>query len=117
MRRAARVDSNHSTIRKAFRKLGYVVADTSRLGNGFPDLVISANLITALVEVKDGAKVASARQLTEDEKQFRDNWDGLYFIVETLNDVIKVHVEMTREWQLRMRGMNPIVDAYTRGYA
>lgn len=37
MRRAARVDRNHSEIIGAFRAMGFSVADTSRLGFGVVD--------------------------------------------------------------------------------
>ena len=116
MRRAARTDGNHGEIREAFRKLGYKVADTSRLGDGFPDLCISSNMITALIEVKDSAKPKSARKLTDDEREFMEGWAGLYFVVESMEDVVKTHVAMTNEWKLRLGGLTP-VDVYTRGYA
>src|SRR5574338_1305886 len=105
MRRRARTDGNHTEIRTAFRKLGYSVADTSRVGDGFPDLVISLADITALVEVKDGQKPPSARKLTPDEKDFRAKWKGLYFVVESLDDVVRVNSRMTREWSVRLRGI------------
>lgn len=35
-----RVDSNHSEIRSALRKAGFIVYDTSKFGEGFPDLVV-----------------------------------------------------------------------------
>lgn len=84
------MDANHAEIAAAFRQLGYSVADTSRLGNGFPDLVVARSGRTVLVEVKDGAKPPSARKLTPDEQQFRDAWRGDYVVVESLTDVEKV---------------------------
>ena len=90
MRRAARVDRNHGEIIKAFRKLGFSVADTSKLGAGFPDLVIAFAKRTALVEVKDGTKVPSARVLTKPEADFRADWKGTYLIAESLDDVTAI---------------------------
>src|SRR5688572_20597267 len=101
MRRAARVDGNHGAIMKAFRKLGFAVADTSKLGAGFPDLAISRNSHTVLAEVKDGAKVKSARKLTEPEKEFRAGWKGVYLIVESLADVERIE----RNWFDISRGL------------
>lgn len=89
-RYAARTDDNHAEVVKAFRKFGCSVADTHALGSGFPDLVVSKNFKTALIEIKDGSKPLSARQLTTDEKKFRAAWQGLYFVVECLGDVIDV---------------------------
>ena len=84
------MDSNHGEVADAFRALGFSVADTSRLGSGFPDLVIARRGRTAVVEVKDGDKPPSARKLTEDELKFRDGWTGEYFVVEGIDDVEKV---------------------------
>ena len=41
MRRAAKVDSNHHDIVKAYRKGGWSVYSTAQLGDGFPDLVVA----------------------------------------------------------------------------
>lgn len=54
MRRAARLDANHAEIKGAFEKLGFEVFDSSRVGGGFPDLVVfhQATQRLMLVEVK-----------------------------------------------------------------
>jgi hypothetical protein len=88
MRRAARIDSNQTEIIGYFRKFGCSVAVTSSLGHGFPDIAVGKNFKTVLVEIKDGSKVPSARELTKDEKEFRDNWKGSLCVVENLSDVI-----------------------------
>lgn len=88
--RARRVDSNHKLIVTALRQLGCSVADTSRLGEGFADVVVAKAGQTALVEIKDGAKCPSARKLTPAEQQFMDGWKGIYRIVENVNDAIEL---------------------------
>lgn len=88
--RAKRVDANHGEIIKAFRKLGFAVFDTSSIGNGFGDCVISRQMKTAVIEIKDGEKPPSARELTPAEKKFRAGWNGIYFIVESLKDVERI---------------------------
>lgn len=88
--RARRVDANHAEIAKAFRRCGWSVADTSRLGSGFPDLVVARAGRTVLVEVKDGAKPPSKRKLTEDEQSFADAWHGEYRIAESVDDVLTI---------------------------
>ena len=68
MRRAARTDANHATIRDALRSVGCSVADTSAVGQGFPDLVIGFRGATMLIEVKDGSKAPSRRKLTPEQE-------------------------------------------------
>lgn len=84
------MDANHAEIAAAFRQLGYSVADTSRLGSGFPDLVVAKAGRTVLVEVKDGAKPPSKRKLTKDEQTFADAWRGEYRVVESVDDVLAI---------------------------
>lgn len=84
---ARKTDDNHQEIMDAFRALGFSVADTSRLGNGFPDLVVAKKGINVLVEVKDGNKPPSAKRLTQDEKDFMQYWLGEYTIIETSEGV------------------------------
>ena len=52
---AKKVDENHALIVKTLRELGCSVFDCSRVGKGFPDLVVGKNNHTALVEVKRNA--------------------------------------------------------------
>lgn len=85
---AHRTDANQTEIVSAFRRLGWFVAITSALGEGFPDLVIAKRRVTAVVEIKDGSKPPSERKLTEKEKHFRDSWPGLYAKVENVVDVL-----------------------------
>jgi hypothetical protein len=91
-RRAARVDANQPEIVEAFRKLGCSVLIISQLKNCC-DLIV-ANGQTAAVEVKDGTLPKSKRQLTEGEMDFMHSWKGLYFIVESLDDVVRVVKEL-----------------------
>lgn len=72
MRRAAKVDSNHSEIVSEFRRLGASVIDLSRVGQGCPDLCVGIAKQTALVEVKRDAKA----KFTDDQKDFMTYWNG-----------------------------------------
>jgi hypothetical protein len=94
-----KIDANQPEIVKAFRQLGWVVAITSGLGNGFPDLVVSKRSVTAVVEIKDGSQPPSKRELTPKEKHFRDSWPGLYAKVESIADV----VAFDRLWNIVQR--------------
>lgn len=87
MRRAARLDGNHHEIADYLERHQWTVWNTSGLGDGFPDLIVSREYcgkqFTAVVEIKDPAKVPSKRKLTEKEQTFRDNWQGAYVLAET----------------------------------
>jgi Holliday junction resolvase len=88
VRRRGRTDANQTEIVKVFRKLGFSVAITSMVGNGFPDIVISKHKRNWLVEIKDGKRVLSERNLTDDEEEFISNWKGSVFLVETIEQAI-----------------------------
>lgn len=89
MRTAARVDENQKEIIKAFRKLGCAVLPLHQIGKGCPDLLITKGGAKAvLVEIKNGAKPASARALTTDQVKFHASWLGSIFVVKDLGDVL-----------------------------
>ena len=89
MRRAAKVDANHGEVISALRRAGCTVHDTSRLGGGFPDCIVSTPAGTLLlVEIKDGAKPPSARQLTPAEAEFSRLWGGHYVVAESAEQAL-----------------------------
>lgn len=98
-RRVAKIDSNQPDVVKKFRKLGYSVKHTHQL-KGFTDIVISILIgaleRTAVVEIKDGSLCPSARKLTADEEKFRESWQGMYFICESLEDVDYIDQEIRK---------------------
>lgn len=96
MRRAARTDENHQEIIDAFRKLGYSVYSTHRVGSGFPDLVCGKFGHNHLVEVKDSKKSPSQRKLTELEEKFFKDWLGSVHIIESVQDVIEFNRKRIR---------------------
>lgn len=87
-RRAAKVDRNQTEIVEAFRKFGCSVLHLHQIGKGCPDICVGKNKKSVLVEIKDGNKPKSGRELTKDEQEFHDEWLGSLFIVENLGDVI-----------------------------
>lgn len=86
--RRARVDSNQKEIVAAFRKFGCSVLHLHTVGGGCPDIAVGKHFKTLLVEIKDGSKPKSGRELTPDEKKFHSEWQGGIYIVESLGDVI-----------------------------
>ena len=78
-RYARRVDTTHGDIRRAFEKVGASVADTSRMGDDFPDLVVGWRGRTILVECKtptrkDGGVKPSA--VSAGQQVFALTWRG-----------------------------------------
>lgn len=96
MRTAARVDANHSAIVDALRKAGCSVTSTASLGHGFPDLVIGLLGRNMLLEVKDGAKPASERKLTDDEYRWHSSWRGEVYIVYSVDDALELVGQIRR---------------------
>ena len=85
MRRAARTDANHEEIVKALRAVGASVQSLAAVGHGVPDLLVGYLGKTILMEVKDGTKSPSKRQLTEDQVKWIDSWTGgSVFIVDNV---------------------------------
>ena len=88
MRYANRIDANQNAIVDALRQCGATVRIISQ-GGGIPDLLVGYNGYTILMEVKDGAKVPSARKLTDDEQKFFDDWrGGMLAIVNSVSEAL-----------------------------
>ena len=81
MRTAARVDANQPRVVEVLRGVGASVEPTHMMGRGFPDLVVGFRGRTYLLEVKDGNKPPSKRQLTPDEQKWHDRWRGHVTVV------------------------------------
>jgi len=96
-RYAAKVDANQTAIIKALREIGATVFSLAGVHNGCPDLLVGIGMQTYLVEVKDGNKPPSARQLTPDQAKFVSTWEGSPVVI--LKDV-----DIARAWGTRMKG-------------
>lgn len=94
--RICRTDRNQAEIVDALRKVGCAVAHTHMVGNGFPDIVVSRDGKTYLLEIKDGTKPPSRRGLTPDEQRFHIEWRAPVHIVYSIDDAIKVVLEKAR---------------------
>lgn len=88
---ARRKDTTHRAIADGLALAGFSVADTSRLGDSFPDLVIGKHGIDAKVECKSAKKIHKRKGdgLSPGQVEFKDRWKGAPVIVAmTLEDVI-----------------------------
>lgn len=76
MRHAARKDLNHNEIQSALEKIpGCTVRDVSHLpGLGY-DLKVCFRGLLYMIEIKDGKKPPSARELTKSEAEMA-SWPG-----------------------------------------
>lgn len=95
--RAARTDSNHAEIVKAFRDAGATVQDLSAVGKGCPDLLIgyrglNGTPLNFLCEIKDGSKPPSKRVLTADQKEWHATWAGQVVVAESIEGAIEALV-------------------------
>ena len=88
-RRAAKVDANQAEIVKTFRALGWYVLIISQLKNCC-DIIVSKNGRTIAVEIKDGSKPPSQRKLSTGELKFKNEWQGEYLLVESIDDVLEI---------------------------
>ena len=88
MRRAARVDGNQRQIVAALRAIGCTVQTLHTVGKGCPDILVGCRGTNLLMEIKDGDKPTSRRQLTEDEAKWHKEWRGQVLIVATIEQAI-----------------------------
>lgn len=58
------------------------------MGRGVPDLLVGFRGANLLLEIKDGAKQPSKRQLTPDEAAWHAKWRGQVCVVETLAEAL-----------------------------
>ena len=72
----SKVDRNQAEIVAALRKAGASVQSLATIGNGCPDLLVGFRRETTLLELKDGTKPRSARQLTPDQIEWHIGWSG-----------------------------------------
>ena len=75
---ARRVDANHSEVVEQLRQAlpAATVHDLSGTGTGIPDLLIGYRGRNYLIELKDGAKAPSRRELTPAQQDFHRKWQG-----------------------------------------
>lgn len=81
MRLRGRTDHNQSRVAKMLRRAGASVLVMSGLGDGAPDLAVGFRGANWFLEVKDGAKKPSARQLTPLEDAWHRAWRGQVAVV------------------------------------
>lgn len=90
-RRAARRDANHNEIVEGLQRVGAsVLTLTSASGTGVPDLLVGFRRVNYLLEIKDGKKRKSERQLRPEQLIWHLTWKGLKPVkVENLEQALR----------------------------
>ena len=97
MKRYARTDANQDAVVDALRAIGCTVNSLAALGCGVPDLLVGRNGVDCLVEVKDGDKSPSQKQLTDDQKKWHKWWKGApVLVVESPEGAVLAVLERTK---------------------
>lgn len=90
MRRAAKIDANQPEIIAALRAIGCSVQPLHGVGQGVPDLVAAKHGRNVMIEIKDGSKPRSARQLTDDQIEWIAAWRGEVRVVSSIEEALAV---------------------------
>lgn len=90
MRKRPRIDANHRAVTEALEQVGATVYSLAACGGGCPDLLVGRGGKVWLIEVKDGAKSASRRALTPDQRRWIEWFNGEVHIVTSVQQAVEV---------------------------
>lgn len=76
MRRAARKDANEVELRKAWTRIGGSWLCITPVEGGEPDALLGFRGRMMLVELKDGRKPPSKRELRDNQVEWHRTWRG-----------------------------------------
>lgn len=94
---ARNVDTTHGAIRDALRKCGYGVIDCSRMGSGFPDLLVHARGRTILVECKTSRNkrgTVEPKRIEQSQYDFMREWMGDIVVMATTPEAAVAAVQL-----------------------
>ena len=91
--RACKIDSNQPEIVDHFREWGCSVLIISNLKNCC-DILVALHGRTIAIEIKDGKKTKSQRELTGGELTFSKEWKGAWRLCESIKDADKIINEL-----------------------
>ena len=90
MRTACRVDANQSAVVQALRNAGASVTSLAGQARGCPDLLVGFCGYNLLIEIKDGTRPLSARQLTPDQTRWHGDWRGVVHVVTSASQAVEL---------------------------
>lgn len=95
---ARRKDGPHAAIVQAFRDVGLVVLDVSRVANLGCDVVLLAMSTgrARFVELKDGTLAASKQRLTYSERKLANDAGRYFTVVRSVDEALDLAREMLR---------------------
>jgi Holliday junction resolvase len=85
-----KVDRNQAEIVKALRQVGASVLSLANMGRGCPDILVGFRDRNYLIEIKDGSKPPSKRELTNAEAFWYMNWRGTREIAYSVADALRI---------------------------
>lgn len=88
MRGRLRKDKNHAAIVEAIQKLGGIVIDMSRLGQGIPDIAVWTRAGWQVAEIKNPENAYGRRGLNERQKEWAGNQKAPVFIIRTIEEAV-----------------------------
>lgn len=100
--RAGRIDGNQREVVEALRAAGMGVIVASRMGNGFPDLIVGCDGLNVLVEVKNPRTDYGRKGLNGNQKRFAETLGVEILIVHSGAEA----VERVREYVRRKMGLD-----------
>lgn len=95
---ARRTDANHAEFLKTLAKFQVPYRDLSAVGKGCPDILALIKGTWCLIEVKDGKKPPSARELTPDQEDFHKYVQAKGGKIFVLKDVKELYELLGARW-------------------
>lgn len=92
------LDANHKEIVKLFKSKHAEVIDTSKVGDGFPDLIVKVGIVSAFVEIKVEGGALSPKQ----QKWHAEHSAWLVFMCQNEVDVDWIIAKL-----LELQGVTP----------
>ncbi|MFA4990576.1 MAG: hypothetical protein WC579_01530 [Candidatus Paceibacterota bacterium] len=81
-----KTDGNHKYIMNYLKQFGISVADTSKIGFGFPDIVCGYQGKNYLFEIK----ISEKSKLNQNEEKFLASWRGQYHVITTPQEALEI---------------------------
>jgi hypothetical protein len=99
-RSRVRKDVNHDLIVEALEQMGVSVLDASKMGQGFPDLVLGVRGRNLLAEIKNPDNYYGRKGGSESQLQFAASWPAPIYLLFTVEDAERVACDRLHELRI-----------------